>query len=306
MHGVPQYRRQLLEGGANPKASLRIEAQFGGVTRLDAEGGLGPLMAQRAMELSITHAKQHGVAFTTVRNANHFGAAGHFALQAAEVGCVAMVGSNTPPIMAVTGSSKRSIGNSPLGFAAPRAGGPPVVLDIAMSRVAGGKIRLALQSGTQVPHGWILDPEGVSTQDPADFLEHRGALLPMGEHKGYGLALMVESLAAAMSGSAMLHAVGNWIYTPEKPSDTGYFMMVIDASDSSVFEGTDVRIAQMCREISESPLAAGFDRIVIPGDLESEHERRTRKSGLAMSESAWAPLRLLAQDLSIALSSDLS
>jgi len=301
LHAVPQYRRQLLEGGAKADAPLSVEAERGGVIRVDAHAALGPLAASQATELAIARARAHGVAIVSVRNANHFGAAGHYALQGAEAGCIAMVAANTPPIMAVTGSRARTIGNSPLGFGAPRTGGVPFVLDIAMSRVAGGKVRLALQRGAQVPFGWILDPDGEPTTEPADFLERRGALVPMEDHKGYGLSLMVETLAGALSGAAMLHGVGNWLYTPETPSDTGYFLMLIDASPDSLYDGVQARIGELCERISAAPLAPGAERILIPGELEAEHEMRALEGGLELPESAWAPLRALAVEIGLDL-----
>jgi LDH2 family malate/lactate/ureidoglycolate dehydrogenase len=256
--------------------------------------------------MGIERAHANGSAILTVRNANHFGAAGHFALMCAEAGCIGMVMANTPPIMAVSGSRSRSIGNSPLGFGAPRTepghpGPSPFVLDIAMSRVAGGKIRLALREGEQVPLGWILDPEGNPTTDPADFFERRGALLPMEGHKGYGLSLMVETLAGALSGAAMLADVGNWLYTPDAPSGTGYFMMIIDVSENSVFAGTPARIAEMCATIAASPRAPGVNRILIPGDLEADLEAAAIASGQPFGAAEWSSLQTLADQIGFAL-----
>lgn len=301
-HGVSylhQYIKQLQDGGANPTAQIGTVVNRGALMVLDGDAGLGPAIAARATRGAIQRARTHGMSMTTVRNANHFGAAGHYALTCAEAGCVGLVMSNTPPIMAVTGSRSRSIGNSPLAFGAPRTGGPPFVLDIAMSKVAGGKIRMAIQNGQRVPLGWILDPDGNPTMEPEDFLVKRGALLPMENHKGYGLSLMVETLAGALSGSAMLGAVSNWIYTPDSPSDAGYFLMVIDVSAEGSFPDFQDRLRALCDEIVASPRAPSVERILIPGELEHEDEQRARAEGLALRPQVWSRLEDLAARLNL-------
>jgi LDH2 family malate/lactate/ureidoglycolate dehydrogenase len=302
-HGVSylhQYVKQLLEGGANPAAQIRSIVDRGAVAVLDADAGLGPSTAAQITAATIERARTHGIAMTSVRNGNHFGAAGHYGLMCAEAGCIGLVMSNTPPIMAVTGSATRSIGNSPLSFGAPRAGAAPFVLDIAMSKVAGGKIRMAIQNGEQVPLGWILDPHGNPTTVPEDFLVHRGALLPMENHKGYGLSLMVETLSGALSGAAMLGGVRNWIYDPDKPSDTGYFLFVIDVSTTdSAFPDFSERLRALCDEITSSPRAPGVDRIFIPGEIEHDAEQRALAEGVELRAEVWDKLAAVAGDLGI-------
>jgi LDH2 family malate/lactate/ureidoglycolate dehydrogenase len=298
-HGInalAQYTKQVKQGGANPAAVPELVTDRGALIVIDAQAGLGPAVASSATSLAIERARQFGTATVAVRNANHFGAAGHFALMCAEANCIGLVASNTPPIMAVTGSSVRSIGNSPLAFGAPRLGGSPFVLDVAMSRVAGGKIRLALARGEQVPLGWILDPEGNPTTEPADFFERYGALLPIENHKGYGLALMVETLAGALSGSAMLGGVQNWLYSPETPSNTGYFLQVIDVSADGAFPDFAGRMKQLCDQVTASPRAPGVDRILIPGDLEAEREAQAQEHGVELSVELWTILQGLADE----------
>jgi LDH2 family malate/lactate/ureidoglycolate dehydrogenase len=301
LHALAQYTRQLREGGAAPGAEPEILHDLGGLLVVDAHAGFGPAIAAAVTELGIERARATGSAILSVRNANHFGAAGHFALMCAEAGCIGLVMANTPPIMAVSGSRSRSIGNSPLGFGAPRTGESPFVLDIAMSRVAGGKIRLALREGEQVPLGWILDPEGNPTTDPADFFERRGALLPMEGHKGYGLSLMVETLTGALSGAAMLGEVNNWLYTPDTPSGTGFFLMIIDVSSGGVFADVPDRIAAMTAQISAAPRAPGVDRILIPGELEAELEAEAIASGQPFGAAEWGSLQSLADEVGFAL-----
>jgi LDH2 family malate/lactate/ureidoglycolate dehydrogenase len=301
-HGVAylhQYVRQLLAGGADPRAGMRTVVDRGAMQVLDGQGGLGLAVAMQATHAAIARARAHGVGLVSVRGGNHFGAAGHYALTCAEAGCIGLVMSNTPPIMAATGARTRSIGNSPIGFGAPRVGGPPFVLDIAMSRVAGGKVRMAMNAGEEVPPGWILDPEGNPTTAPEDFLVHKGALLPMEQHKGYGLSLMVETLAGALSGAAMASAVGNWLYTPDTPSGTGYFLLAVDVSTAGDFADFGRRLAALCDEIASAPRVPSVDRIFIPGELEHEHEQRARAHGLQLRSDEWSRLGEVAAELSL-------
>lgn len=301
-HGVQfldQYVRQLREGGARAGATVREVVDRGALLVLDGDAGLGPVVASRATRLAVERAESYGLAVVSVRGANHFGAAGHYALTCAEAGYLGLVMSNTPPIMAVTGSRSRVLGNNPIGFGAPRTGAPPVVLDIAMSRVAGGKVRVALERGDPVPPGWILDPAGNPTTDPADFFVRRGALLPIEDHKGYGLALLVETLSAALSGAAMASAVGNWLYRPDAPSDTGFFLMAVDVRAGGAFDAFQDRVRSLCAEVTAAPRAPGADRILVPGELEHEREVEARTHGLPLSGAAWSRLAQLAASLGL-------
>lgn len=297
-HGVNTlrlYAEHVRQGGASREASLQVVTDRGALAVIDAQAGLGLTVASMATSLAIERARNFGVSTVTVRNANHLGAAGHFALMCAEAECIGLIVSNTPPIMAVTGSRSRSIGNSPLAFGAPRREGSPFVLDLAMSRVAGGKVRLALARGEQIPLGWILDPEGNPSTDPADFFERKGALLPMEDHKGYGLSLMVETLAGALSGAAMLSQMSNWLYAPSAPGDVGFYLHVIDVSPSGAFPEFLDRMTTMCDEITSAPLAPGVDRIVIPGELAAEREAHALAHGKVFSAQDWAPIRALGE-----------
>lgn len=301
-HGVwflDQYIRQLQDGGANRGARPREVVDRGALLVVDADAGLGPVVASRATRIAIDRASEHGVAVVAVRNANHFGAAGHYALTCAEAGYIGLSMSNTPPIMAVTGSRSRVLGNNPLGFGAPRAAAPPVVLDIAMSRVAGGKVRVALDQGESVPPGWILDPEGNPSTDPADFFVRRGALLPLEDHKGSGLSLMIETLSAALSGAAMASAVGNWLYDPGAPSGTGFFLAAIDVRSTGPVDAFQDRLRLLCEEIVAAPRAPSVDRILVPGELEHEREAEARTHGVVLRAPVWTRLQQLSQGLGL-------
>jgi LDH2 family malate/lactate/ureidoglycolate dehydrogenase len=301
-HGVwflNRYIRQLEAGGASRRPQIRHVVDHGGLLVVDGDAGLGPPLATHVTREAIDRAGAHGFSIVTVSNGNHFGAAGHYALMCAEAGRIGLILSNTAPIMAVTGSRGRVIGNSPLAFGAPRAQAPPFVLDIAMSRVAGGKVRMALEQGEQVPPGWIVDADGRPTTAPEDFLVGRGALLPMEDHKGYGLALMVDALAGALSGAAMAGQVGNWLYTPEAPTNTGFFLLAIDVRADGAFEGFQDRLRDLCDEVVSAPRAPSVERIYVPGELEHEREVAARAHGLHLRAEVWSALEEVAKRLGL-------
>jgi LDH2 family malate/lactate/ureidoglycolate dehydrogenase len=299
-HGIralPNYIRQLRAGGANLRPQVTHVADHGAVLVVDGDAGLGLALAERCTREAIDRAGRFGLALVSVRNANHFGAAGHYALMCAEAGRTGLIMSNTAPIMSVTGARGRVMGNSPLAFGAPRTSAPPMVLDVAMSRVAGGKIRMALSRGEQVPHGWITDAEGRPSTEPEDFLLGGGALLPMEGHKGYGLALMIETLTGVLSGAAMAGQVGNWLRTPDTPTDTGFFLLAIDVGAGGPFDGFSDRVRQLCDEITGAPRAPSVERIYVPGEMEHEHEVDARAHGLKLPAEVWSGLGEVAAEL---------
>jgi LDH2 family malate/lactate/ureidoglycolate dehydrogenase len=301
-HGIwflGRYIRQLRAGGANPRPRITAPVDQGALLVVDGDAGLGLALATQVTREAIDRAGRHGLSLVSVRNGNHFGAAGHYALMCAEADRIGLILSNTAPIMAVTGGRTRALGNSPLAFGAPRAGAPPFVLDIAMSRVAGGKIRMALEKGEQVPPGWILDPEGRPTTAPEDFFVHRGALLPMEDHKGYGLALMIETLTGVLSGAAMAGQVGNWLYAPDTPTNTGFFLLVVDVRAGGAFDGFSGRLRELCEEIVSAPRAESVDRIYVPGEPEHEREAAARAHGIPLRAEVWSALGEVAAELGL-------
>jgi LDH2 family malate/lactate/ureidoglycolate dehydrogenase len=244
-------------------------------------------------------ARSCGVAAVLVKNSNHFGAAGHYALLCAEGGLIGLIFSNSPAIMKVTGSKGPVIGNGPTAYGAPAYGKAPVVFDVAMSVVAGGRIRLAVDRKEEVPDGWIVDKEGLNTRHPEAFTDEGGALVPLGDHKGYGLTLLGELLAGALSGAAMASAIVNWTKEPSVPSNTGHAMVVIDPSAFGQREAFTHRASELIDEILAAPRMAGTDRIYYPGLREHEREVQALAHGLWLDDVVWQALGKTASSLSL-------
>ena len=200
-HGISRalvYVQKLQSGELTARPNVRYEDRAG-VLHCHADSGLGQVVASRAVGEAIGRAATAGFVPMVIHDVGHLAALGMFALQAAEAGMIALVAQSTPPIMALPGSKRAAIGNNPLAFASPVAGGPPLVFDLAASGVARGNVLAAAREKREIPLGWAIDADGNPTTDPKAALS--GAMLPMAGHKGIGLAMMVQCLAGSLSGA---------------------------------------------------------------------------------------------------------
>src|SRR5699024_5159180 len=203
-HGLvrlPHYIRRMKSGLLDPKAEPEVKPVMPAAVSVDGGNGLGHPPAHQAMREAIDRSRQYGAAVATVRNSGHFGAAGAYSAMAAEEGVIGIVLSNAAALMAPTGGTEKRVGNNPMSIAVP-FGEFPIVLDMAMSAVAAWNIRMAADRGESIPSTWGLDSEGRATTDPADIMDRGGLLRPLGDHKGYGLAFMIDVLTGALSGGA--------------------------------------------------------------------------------------------------------
>ena len=284
------YLKKLQGGGYPISAVPRIEREGPAWAIVDGESGLGQVGSNFAVQTAIRKAKQFGVAFVALRNTGHIGAAGHYALQAAKAGCLAMVTGNDLPSVAAPGSTKAVLGSNPLAYAIP-TGGDPVLLDMATAAVAGGKVYAAHQRGETIPATWLIGPDGLPTTD-GSLYPHGAALAPMAGHKGYGLGLWCEVLSALIPGGAMTWQVGSWIFdAPSKPSlhNASFFVADIDAmTDRVVF---DSRMKSLIDEIHAAPTAAGIPSVLLPGELEFQSARDAAQNGIALPEDVRMKLR---------------
>lgn len=207
-HGVlmlPGLVKALREGRAKCDPEVRLIGERGATCTLDADRGPGRYASVEAMRHAVARARSFGVGVCLSIRTSHWGRAHAYAYRAAQAGMIGICATNALPSMLVSGSSRSVLGNNPLAIAAPRGPGKdPVVLDMAMSQAAVGKVGTYLREGKEVPLGWGLDSSGTPTHDPAAILSSR-KFLPMGDHKGAGLAVMIEVLTAALSGGPLAH-----------------------------------------------------------------------------------------------------
>lgn len=299
-HGVlrlPAYVAKLKAGGTRARPAVRIVRDGPATALVDGDHGMGQVVAAFAMRAAMEKARQAGVGMVLVRNSEHFGAAAYYAMMAAREGMIGVASTNTPPIMAPWGGRQPAIGNNPLAVAVPSGDGRPIVLDMAMSKVAAGKVRLAAKKGEKIPLGWIVDREGRPTDNPADYEE--GALLP-GDHKLYGLAVIVEALTAALSGAAMLSGVSRWMEEPDRPMNAGHAFMAIRIDAFMPQEEFAERMSRLVGELRNSPPAVGVDRILLPGDVEYDTAER-RREGLDVPVAVFEDLCRLGEEYGVSL-----
>lgn len=297
-HGTRQFRgllRAVKAGRLNAKATPEIVAQGPAWALVDGHHAFPMVTASQAMKTAIDKARKAGTAYVGVKNSSHFGAAGYYANLAAKEDMIGLSVSNTDPIMTVPGSRARIFGTNPFSYAIPAGEEKPVFLDIAVSAVAATKVLAAKEVGKQVPSDWIVDKEGMPATDPNAFIDG-GAMVPMAGHKGYGLALFIEVLAAVMTGAGITQEVPSWIAEQPKPVGQGHAFIVIDVSKIMPIAEFKGRMDRMIREIKSAPKAKNSDRIYLPGEMEWERREIALKQGMQLPDHVIGSLTEIAQE----------
>ncbi|MBQ9112508.1 MAG: Ldh family oxidoreductase [Clostridia bacterium] len=257
----------ILSGGIHTDGNIGTVYDSPSWASVDGKDNLGIVVSYKAMKMAMEKAKQTGVGIVNVRGSHHFGAAGYYTSMCADNGMVGMSMSNGDVLIAATGSRVRTIGNNPFSYAFPAGKYGKIVYDIAMSHTSDRKVVQMAKEGKSLPEGWIIDKDGRPTTDPNDY-EKGGTLMPFGGYKGYGFAMMVETLAATLSGAAMTTNVHAWNKNPDEGGNVGHFFMAMDISRLGDPDGYRARVDSMIDEIKSSEKAVGVDTIYYPGEIE--------------------------------------
>jgi len=296
-HGIgriPVYTRRLREGVVNPRPALTVSGGQGATAHLDGDNGMGYLVARKAMDEAIQRGREHGIGMVLASNSNHFGMAASYLQQALDAGLGALVLTNAPPLMPVWGARAPFLGTSPFAFAAPGRLAP-IMLDMATSVVAFGKIRRAARLGEPIPGDWALDAHGAPTTDPAAALD--GVVLPMAGPKGSGLGLMMELMAGVMSGAAFGGQVRNQNTDFTRPQNVGHTFITFRPDAALPMADYLQRADELVQRARALPLADGFDCVHMPGERENLAAARARSEGLSISA---ADLQMLKEELHLA------
>jgi LDH2 family malate/lactate/ureidoglycolate dehydrogenase len=259
--------------------------------------------------MCIEKAKQSGIAAITVRNSNHYGIAGYYALMALEEGMIGLSLTNSQPLVAPTYGRTAVVGTNPIALAAPSGKQYPFLLDMATSAVAYGKIQVYEKKHEHIPVGWGIDEEGQVTNDPSKIKPGgHGALLPLGGmeitagYKGYGLALLVEILCSTLSGGNFLTHVGG----PSRPEPTGvshFFMAVNVESFRPVFDFKE-QMDAMILLLKSSPLAVGREEILVAGEKEFEYAKFNQEHGVPLIKPIVDDLRMEGEKIGVPFNCD--
>ena len=269
---VPSYAAQARSGKVKGNASPRLDRAAAALLRIDAGFGFAYPAVDLAIDALTEVTPRTGIAAAAIHRSHHFGQAGAHAERLAERGLVALLFGNSPKGIAFWGGVKPMLGTNPIAFAAPVADGqPPLVIDLALSRVARGKIMAAGKRGESIPEGWALDGAGQPTTDPAAALA--GSMLPIGEAKGAALAIMVELLAAALTGSQFGWEASSLFDAAGSPPDLGHFMIAVEPRLCSDGQFA-ARMAAFAQALSGEPNARA------PGLSRLEHRARAARDGI--------------------------
>ncbi len=290
-HGVqhlPHYVQEVGKGDIVPAARPEIVSEKGSVLFARGNWGWGHFTAHFLTDVAIKRAKEHGVVLAAAVEVNHIGRLGHYAEMAAAEDVVLMVFnggfSGNIPTAAPFGGRKPVLAPNPIGMGFPTSQGPPVVLDFATTRIAGGKIMLAAAKGVEVPPGCIIDKDGNPTTDSNAWPQGGGALLPFGEHKGFGIMVALEILSRILAGSE------NYAETEHGGPHMRTAGLTMVAIDSGVFSSKNefaTRTSELVERIQAVPPAAGVERVMAPGDFEHRERTRRTEEGIQIPESTW-------------------
>lgn len=289
---LKDYCKRLELGTATPGAAIEFTRTGPSSLVVDANHAVGMPAAYKVMQRCVDIATETGSCFASVKNGCHYGFGGYFAMCAADRGMIGFSVSNTPPLVVPFGGAEPLLGTNPLSVAIPAGKYPALVLDMATSLVAKGKISLALKEGKSIPEGWAVDKNGAPTTDPA--AANVGALLPVGGPKGYGIALAISLLSSALSGASFDTEIPRFWEEPAKDTNTGYFMGAIDIARFVDLDTFKSRVDAIFDIIKNSKPAPGFSQVMIPGEIEFNLTQKNRAEGIDLSEATLADFRLLA------------
>jgi LDH2 family malate/lactate/ureidoglycolate dehydrogenase len=298
-HGVmlvEMYLGRIRQGSVSVRQAGEIVSDRGATVVLDARHALGHLTGDQAIKIAIERARRFGVGLVAVRHGFHFGTARRFALQAADQDCIGIVMCNTRPLMPAPGGAERVVGNNPIAIAVPSDSPAPIVLDMATSEAAMGKIRMAEKAGQKIPGTWAVKADGGATTDPAEAIA--GMLLPASGPKGFGLAFLIDLLCGILSGGAMGGTVQPLYGDAATPYDSSHLFIAIDIAyfgDRAKLRAAATAAAERIRAGAHAP---GVARLFTPG--EPEWAKREGAAGRVMLPPAVADtLRRLAKELRV-------
>lgn len=313
-HGVARLGRYLVgirEGYILPGVEPEILEPAPALAVVDARNGIGQVVSERAMDLAIQKAAANGIGLVTVKNSNHYGIAGYYALKAAGQGMIGMSLTNSAPLVVPTFGAEVMLGTNPIALAAPARRHPAFLLDMATSVVPRGRVEVHDRNRKQMPDGWAVDEQGYDCQNPGQVLANLvgrvgGGLLPLGGrgtvfsgHKGYGLALMVDILSGVLSGAAYGPAVAD-LKRPAQPGlrpgpNVGHFFLAIDVGRFMDVEAFGERLDDLMETIKGSGKALDQTDIYIHGEKSWARLREYERLGIPMARNVICALEKIAR-----------
>jgi ureidoglycolate dehydrogenase (NAD+) len=295
---LENYVKTMKAGGIDSSATPEVIAEGETWAQVDGHASMGMLGSSLAMNLAIEKARKNTIAWVGVKNSSHFGAAGYYANMAPKQGMIGIAMSNADPNMVVPGARGSIIGNNPMAYAVPADKENPLFLDIALSAVAAGKIFAMKAQGKPIPDNWLTDKDGLPTSNANDW-PNSGSMVPMAGHKGYGIAMLIEVLAGALTGAGMISEAKSWILQPTEVSRLGQAFIAINVGNLLPLESFRQRIDAVIADLRGAPKAKGSERVYVPGEIEWGKRADALVNGIPLPELVFASLYRAGQQLGI-------
>ena len=291
-HGVTRvgiYVKRLKMGLVNPNPDVEVVQESAATLLVDGDNGMGQVVGVRALDLGLDRARESGGVSVGVRRSNHYGAGAYYVQRAVARNAIAFAYSNAPPTMAPWGGVDPYIGTNPYAYGVPAGEHQPIILDMATSIVARGKIILAAERDEPIPEGWAIGKQGNPTTDAREALE--GSVLPFGGPKGYALSLMIDVMAGALTGAGFGPRVNSLYDNFDEPQNVGAFFQLVDIAhfvEPATFKS---RVDRVIEEIKSSRKAEGTEELFLPGEIEYRREKEREASGIPVGAKTVAELR---------------
>jgi LDH2 family malate/lactate/ureidoglycolate dehydrogenase len=301
-HGITRvlctYVKRIQVGVMSPKTNLKVVRDHPSTALIDSHNSIGQVASNYAMRLTIEKAKKTGVAFVATTHSNHYGAAAYWAMMALDQGMIGYSSTNAPATVAPTGGRTALLGTNPFAIAIPAGKEQPVVLDLATTVVARGRIMLYAKQNKPLEPGWAFDDRGRPTVDPHAAL--KGLLAPIGGYKGYGIGLAIDLLCGVMTGSNYgAHFPGFLADNMTEPTDVGSIFAAINVESFMDLAEFKARMDKALTEVKTSEKAEGTKRIYIPGEIEFEMKAERLKNGIPMPDAVIKDFVALGQELGV-------
>ena len=290
-HGVsriPMYLERLRQGLVNPRPEVKVTKVAGAVAHVDGDNGMGFIASDVALNTACDLAAEMGIGMAGVHRSTHFGMGACYALRAIERGYISMIFTNSSPAIAVWGGRTTFLGASPIAAGIPGGVHPPFVMDMAMTVIARGKIRLAQMKGEPIPEGLALDIDGNPTTDAAKAFE--GVCLPFGGVKGSVLATLMDLMSGVFTGANFGGDVKSLYFDHSEPQNVGHLFFAIKPDLFMSLTDFSARMDEFYTRIKHLPRAAGVAEIMLPGEPEQRREDQRRRDGIPVTANVVADL----------------
>jgi LDH2 family malate/lactate/ureidoglycolate dehydrogenase len=306
-HGLsrlPLYMERIELGLVNLKPQIRILKESPISMLVDCDNGMGIINVPKIQQMAMDKVRKSGIFAVSMRHSTHYGAGSYYALRALEQDLFSLLVTSTTPCVAPTGGmGPPLIGTNPVTITVPAGKEKPIVLDMATTTVPMGKLQAAAREGHKIPFGWALNEDGLPTDDPAQGL--LGTLLPIGDYKGYGLAVIIDILCAVLSRSSFGSDIGRLINDPApKPEDIGHFLLLLDVSVFRPLDEFKAEVDRYIRTMKNAPKAPGIKEIFLAGEIEFNKMEEYRRDGVPVTEALGEQLLGLARKLNLASPQD--